>query len=184
MIRSPVPATLVTGATGAGKTTLIWRWLAGRKPSQRWAVLVNDFGASTLHDAPGVREGAVAVREVGGCICCSAQVALRTALVKLLREVEPGRLVIEVSAAAEPDALLRLLRERGLAAAVELRSIVCVVDPRQLADERYATNAAYRAQIAAADCVAIDGGDTAAVRQRIETIAGKAVRFLKPSDLS
>ena len=123
---APVPTHLVTGATGAGKTSHIARVLARRPSGERWAVLMNDFGATTLAHAPGVAEGDVVVREVAGCICCTSQVALRVALVRLLREVKPKRLLIEASSAAEPEALVEVLREPGIAPAIDLLPVIAL----------------------------------------------------------
>ena len=125
-MRAPTPTQVVTGATGAGKTTLIASILAQRPAAERWAVLVNDFGASTLAQAPGVAEGTVVVREVAGCMCCTSRVALRVALVRLLREVQPQRLLIEASSAAEPEALLEVLREPGIAPAIDLLPVIAL----------------------------------------------------------
>ena len=149
----PVPALLVTGTTGAGKTTHLSRVLAERPADARWAVLVIDFGEAALRGEPGVL-----VREVAGCICCSAQVSLRTALVALLRE-KPARLLIEASAAAHPRAIVDVLNEPGIASAVELERTVCVVDPAQAIDPRYANLELYREQVKAADVVILSKAD-------------------------
>jgi G3E family GTPase len=151
-----IPALLVTGAIGAGKTSYITRLLAERPHGARWAVLVNDFGEATLQKiAAG---NAVLVREVAGCICCSAQVSLRTATVALLRE-RPERLLIEASAAAHPGAIVAVLREPGIASALMLEGTTCVVDPVQAIDARYATLELYREQVKAADVVVLTKGD-------------------------
>jgi G3E family GTPase len=161
----PTAVTLVTGATGAGKTTLISRLLAARPSDERWAVLVNDFGEATLADAPGVSQGHVTVREIGGCMCCTGQVLLRTALVLLLRETRPQRLLIEASAAAEPSAITRLLHEPGLASAIALDRTICVVDPLQATDARYMGDDRYREQVKAAHVVFLSKRD---VRSAVE----------------
>ena len=150
-----IPALLVTGATGAGKTTFIRGRLSARADGERGAVLLNDFGEVTLSDAQGVAERAVVVREVAGCICCSAQVSLRTAIVALIRESRPRRLLIEASAAAHPREIVKVLEERGIAGAVELERTVCVVDPAQAVDERYVALELYREQVKAADTVIV-----------------------------
>ena len=158
-------AILVTGARGAGKTTAILRLLAQRAADARWAVLLNDFGETSLHTTIAAGAGRVVVREVIGCICCSATVSLRAAIVSLLRASAPHRLLIEASAAAYPDAIARLLCERGLVEAVDLRKTVCVVDPRQLDAAAYVRSEVYRAQIAAADLVWLSGRNATPVER-------------------
>lgn len=157
-----IPAYVIFGATGAGKTTVLKRMLARRPRGERWAVLVNDFGSASFDDAPGVAEGDVVVREVAGCICCTAQVALRTAVVALVREAKPDRLLIEASTAARPAAILRVLREPGIATAVETRTTLAAADAAQLSDARYADNEVYREQLAAADAIVLKARDGAA----------------------
>lgn len=154
-----IPVHLITGATSAGKTTAILRMLAARPSPEHWAVLVNDFGEVTLSAAPGVSEQMVTVREVAGCICCTAQVPLRTAIVALLRAARPQRLLIEASSAAHPSAIAKLLREPGLASTVHLARTVCVIDPRHALDPRYAASDVYRAQAQAADIVLMSKAD-------------------------
>jgi G3E family GTPase len=148
-----IPALLVTGTTGAGKTTYLSRLLGERPHGARWAVLVNDFGEATLGSVPGA-----AVREVAGCICCSAQVSLRTAVVALLRE-RPERLLIEASAAAHPDAIVKVLHEPGIASAVALERTACIADPAQAINLRYAGLELYREQVKAADLVLLTKSD-------------------------
>lgn len=161
-----IPVHLVTGATAAGKSTAILRMLAQRPHAEHWAVLVNDFGAVNLRTAASACTQRVSVREVGGCICCTAQVSLRTALVALLRAVRPHRLLIEASSAARPTAIVKLLREPGVAATAALARSVCVIDPRQLADPRYASSETYRAQVRSADTVLIGRSDVTTADER------------------
>lgn len=159
---SRFPVNLITGAAGAGKSTAILRLLTKRPPDERWAVLINDFGHSTLHATFGIAQGKVVVRDVAGCICCTAQVVLRTAMVALLREAAPQRLLIEASAAARPATLLQVFREPAVAKAIDLRTTLCVVSLAQLSDARYMDNAVYREQIGAADALYVTTGDVTA----------------------
>ncbi len=128
--------TLVTGFLGAGKTTLLRHLLARRPPGERWAVIVNDFGAVGLDGAALAQEDTAAgvrIREVaGGCVCCAATVPLRVALTEVLRQLRPDRLLIEPSGLGRPGALLGLLREPGLARALVIGPVLCVVDARGL----------------------------------------------------
>jgi G3E family GTPase len=184
---SRFPVNLITGAAGAGKTTAILRLLEKRPPDERWAVLINDFGRATLSATPGIAQGQVVVREVAGCICCTAQVALRTAMVALLRDAAPQRLLLEVSAAARPASLLQLLREPGLFGALDMRTTLCVVNLAQLTDRRHADNDIYREQIAAADALyltAADAAGNAVVQAELQAFRSKpAVLFTESERL-
>jgi G3E family GTPase len=159
---SRFPVNLITGAAGAGKTTAILRLLTKRPSDERWAVLINDFGHTTLRATAGITQGNVVVRDVAGCICCTAQVSLRTALVALLRDTAPQRLLVEASAGARPATLLQVFREPGVAKAIDLRTSLCVVNLAQLRDARYRDNEVYRDQIAAADALYVTTGDATA----------------------
>jgi G3E family GTPase len=151
-----IPVNVVFGATGAGKTTMIHHLLTHRTARERWSVLMNDFGAATLTGAVGISGNGVVVREVAGCICCSARVALRTALVSLVRAEKPHRLMIEASAVAQPDAIFLVLREPGIAPVLDVRSTLAAADAKHLIDPRYIANATYRAQLAASSVVVLN----------------------------
>lgn len=119
-----VPATVVGGYLGSGKTTLINGWLAER-PRPDWAVLVNDLGALPI-DADRLRGQRTAVLAIsGGCLCCSLRDGLGEALLRLARlERPPGHVVIECSGMAIPERLAAQLPLHGL----RLERLVLVVD--------------------------------------------------------
>ncbi|MCA9571062.1 MAG: GTP-binding protein, partial [Myxococcales bacterium] len=144
-----VPTTVVTGFLGTGKTTLILDAFRHRPEGERWAVLVNEFGEVGID---GALYGDLAVKEIpGGCICCTAGVALRFGLVELLRTQRPDRLFIEPTGLANPASILDLLRQPGIRDAVDPRATVALVDPRHLDDPRFTEHDAWAAQVAIAD---------------------------------
>jgi len=160
------PVNLITGFRGAGKTTAMCNLLLQRPPSERWAVLVNDFGDAGYDDAIRTGGNNVIVREAnGGCACCTGQAELRTALVRLLRETRPQRLLIELSGAARPPAVLRVLREEGLAQAITLRASLCLLDPRQFAEPALGGRDDYLEQMVYADVLVINHSDSATSSQ-------------------
>src|SRR6516165_9128415 len=97
-----VPVTVVTGFLGAGKTTLIRRFLASAE-GQGTAVIVNEFGAVGIDDAliRGAAEQTILLGN--GCLCCitrtDLQLALRALVIDRERGVVPNfaRVVIETS---------------------------------------------------------------------------------------
>jgi len=128
----PLPALLVTGFLGAGKTTLVAGWLAARPAGERWAVLVNEFGALGIDRALLARAGdagAVEVAEVaGGCACCAARVAFTATLTRLLRRGPWDRLIVEATGLGHPAQLVDALRDPALAGRLAVMPPVAVVD--------------------------------------------------------
>jgi len=119
-----VPATVVGGYLGSGKTTLINGWLQAGA-CQGWALLVNDLG--TIHvDAERLRQGDGRVLELGGgCVCCTLRDGLGAALLQLAqRPVPPSHVLIETSGMALPERVADQLRLHGLAVA----RVLLVVD--------------------------------------------------------
>ncbi|MGB5182803.1 MAG: GTP-binding protein, partial [Xanthobacteraceae bacterium] len=107
-----IPVTLVTGFLGAGKTTLIRRFLASPQ-GQGMAVIVNEFGAVGIDDAL-VREAAEQTILLGNaCVCCITRTDLQLALRQLVIDRERGlvpsfaRVVIETSGLADPGPILQ-----------------------------------------------------------------------------
>ena len=110
---SQIPAHLIAGPLGAGKTTLIRHLLAQKPASERWAVLINEFGQIGL-DAALLEQGddGIAMAEVaGGCLCCVNGAPFQVGLGRLLRKAKPDRLLIEPSGLGHPVQLLAQLRQ-------------------------------------------------------------------------
>lgn len=144
------PTNVITGFLGVGKTTAILDAFEHVRPEgERWAVLVNEFGAVGID---GAILGDLAVREVrGGCICCTSGPQLRANLVRLLREVKPDRLLIEPSGLAHPATILDMLRSPGIRESVDVRATITLVDLRRVREPRVVASEAWTDQIAVAD---------------------------------
>lgn len=131
-----LPTHLVTGPLGAGKTSTLRQLLAQRPASERWALMINEFGqigldAALLSDAQG---NDVRIAEVaGGCLCCVAGVPFQVGLNRLLREARPQRLFIEPSGLGHPLALLEQLREAPWQDVLAVQPCVMVLDAAALA---------------------------------------------------
>lgn len=161
-----VPTNLITGFLGAGKSTAILNLLAHRPTGERWAVLVNEFGNVPIDQAifHGSGDAEVAVKEVaGGCICCTAGVPMQMATVQLLRQVKPDRLLIELSGAGHPGAVLDSLRDN--LPNLNLRATLCLVDPQQFATDKIAKSQIFHDQIHMSDVAIINKADQASTKQ-------------------
>lgn len=138
-----VPATLVTGLPGSGKTALLRQWLAAKPAGERWGLLLNRADAGGVRarlpggrgDA-GLGAGAAAdlgiapadVETVGGCACCAGKLAFETALVRLLRRGPWNRLLIALDGAGDPPRFVDLLRAGVAGRHLRLDEVVAVID--------------------------------------------------------
>jgi len=131
---SRIPVTVVTGFLGAGKTTLVRRFLA--TPEGRGtAVIINEFGSVGIDDAL-VRDSTDEVTLLGnGCLCCNTRSDLQNALRRLVAEREQGtvprfeRIVIETSGLADPGPILQTFStDRALGGEFHVEVVVAMVD--------------------------------------------------------
>src|SRR5512145_3573344 len=82
---SRLPVTVVTGFLGAGKTTLVRRFLATREGAGT-AVVINELGSVGIDDAL-IRASSDEVTLLGnGCLCCNTRSDLQVALRKLVAD--------------------------------------------------------------------------------------------------
>jgi G3E family GTPase len=124
-------AHVITGSFGAGKTTAIRRLMANKPEDELWVVILNEFTDAGI-DASNVAQSALgkfAVRTVaGGCLCCVAQLEFGKQLREILRNLKPARLLIEPSGAGHAADIVDTLAIYESQAALELDSVICLVD--------------------------------------------------------
>ena len=160
----PIPAHVVTGPLGSGKTTAIARLLAAKPPEQNWVVLLNEFsdaGIDTLTVASAAR-GAFDVRLVpGGCLCCAGEQDFRRNLHELVTVTRPDRILIEPSGLGHPGGIVDELLGHEAQGRLRLAGIVALVDPRRLRDGGLPPGSEALAQIEIADSLALSKADLA-----------------------
>ncbi|XTZ39712.1 CobW family GTP-binding protein [Salmonella enterica] len=144
---------LITGFLGSGKTTSILHLLAHKDPQEKWAVLVNEFGEVGIDGALLSDSGALLKEIPGGCMCCVNGLPMQVGLNTLLRQGKPDRLLIEPTGLGHPKQILDMLSAAVYEPWIDLRATLCLLDPRQLLDEKSLSNENFRDQLAAADVI-------------------------------
>ena len=159
-----IPITLFTGFFGVGKTTAIKSLLARKPATEKWAVLVNEFGEVAIDQMavePNVSSDIV-IRDIpGGCMCCTMNVPMRVAVEDILQRVQPDRLLIEPTGIGHPTGILDELRDPNIANAIELKAVICLVDPRHVHDARIQAVQVFQDQVQLADILVAGKSDLA-----------------------
>jgi G3E family GTPase len=147
-----IPANIITGFLGVGKTTAILTLLANKPSTERWAVLVNEFGEIGIDGTMMSEQGAIIKEVPGGCMCCTAGVPTSVAITALLRQ-KPDRLLIEPTGLGHPKEIIALLTSTQYSPYVDLKATIALVDPRNLSNPKYTTNQNFNDQLDCADVV-------------------------------
>lgn len=147
-----IPATVVTGFLGAGKTTLI-RHVLAHAAGARIALIINEFGDVGIDKAlvegcgvpacaPGETSGGI-IELANGCICCTVADDFLPAMKTLLDRPDPfDHIVIETSGLALPKPLVQAFRWPEVRARATVSGVVAVVDASAVAAGRFARDAA------------------------------------------
>lgn len=139
-----IPATVITGFLGAGKTTMIRNMLMNAE-GRKIALIINEFGDLGVDGDVLKGCGAEACTEDdiielnNGCICCTVADDFIPTMEKLLaRDVRPDHIVIETSGLALPQPLVAAFNWPGIKTAVTVDGVVTVVDSAAVAAGRFA----------------------------------------------
>jgi cobalamin biosynthesis protein CobW len=148
-----IPATVITGFLGSGKTTLI-RHVLQNAGGRRIALIINEFGDLGV-DKDIVQGCAIegcdeddVVELANGCICCTVADDFLPVMERLLdRASPPDHIVIETSGLALPKPLIRAFNWPEIKTRVTVDGVISVVDGPALAAGQFASNeAAVQAQ--------------------------------------
>ena len=157
--RKRIPANLITGFLGVGKTSAI-RHLIGQKPvDERWAILVNEFGEvgidGAIIEAAGGED--VSVSEIaGGCFCCSSDAPIEFTLMELIQQTNPDRVLIEPTGLGHPAKVLDALRGPWFRGVIDLRATICLADAADFANPEVTNVEVFQDQLHMADVVVVN----------------------------
>lgn len=139
-----IPATIVTGFLGAGKTTLI-RHILENVRDRRLALVINEFGdvgvdgdilrACGIENCP--EENILEL--ANGCLCCTVADDFAPAIEALLAHPNrPEHIIIETSGLALPKPLVKAFEWPSIRPHLTVDGVIAVVDGPAVAAGRFA----------------------------------------------
>ena len=98
---------IFSGFLGAGKTTLIKKLIKEAYAGEKVVLIENEFGEIGI-DGGFLADAGIEITEMNsGCICCSLVGDFSKALVKVLEEYSPDRIIIEPSGVGKLSDVIR-----------------------------------------------------------------------------
>ena len=98
---------IFSGFLGAGKTTLIKKLIKEAYAGEKLVLIENEFGEIGI-DGGFLADAGIEITEMNsGCICCSLVGDFSKALVKVLEEYNPDRVIIEPSGVGKLSDVIR-----------------------------------------------------------------------------
>src|SRR6202521_3193157 len=141
-----IPATIVTGFLGAGKTSLV-RHLLRTAAGHRLAIIVNEFGELGIDRELllGCGDAACAEEDIvelaNGCLCCTvAEDFLPTLTLLLDRPAPPEHILIETSGLALPKPLVQAFAWPEIRTRTTVDGVLAVIDSGAVAAGLFAAD--------------------------------------------
>lgn len=118
---------IISGFLGSGKTTLIKKILDFYK-NEKVVVIENEFGEIGI-DANIIQKDGLDIIELqNGCICCSMKLNFKDTVLKVAKEFNPERIIIEPTGIAMLSEILSMLNDDEIKSNFSINSLVTVVD--------------------------------------------------------
>lgn len=156
-LTAKIPATIVTGFLGAGKTTLI-RHVIENAGNRRLALVINEFGDvgvdGEILRACGVENCPAEniIELANGCLCCTVADDFAPAIEALLAlESPPEHIIIETSGLALPKPLVKAFDWPDIRSRLTVDGVIAVIDGKAVAEGRFADDL---------DAVAVERAET------------------------
>ena len=160
---------IFSGFLGAGKTTLIKKLIKEAYAGEKVVLIENEFGEIGI-DGGFLQDAGIEITEMNsGCICCSLVGDFSKALVKVLEEYNPDRIIIEPSGVGKLSDVIRAAKSAEEHGAV-LNCFTTVADVKKC--KMYMKNFGefYNDQIAHASAIVLSHTQSASEEKTAECV--------------
>ncbi len=161
---------IFSGFLGAGKTTLIKKLIKEAYAGERVVLIENEFGEIGI-DGGFLQDAGIEITEMNsGCICCSLVGDFTKALLKVIEEYNPERIIIEPSGVGKLSDIIKAVQRVDSSDAV-LNCFTTVCDAGKC--KMYMKNFGefYNDQITYASAIVLSHTDKAPMHKVEEAVA-------------
>lgn len=146
---------IISGFLGAGKTTMIKKLLDEEVLGGKVAIIENEFGDINI-DGDRLEEAGVEITSIAsGCICCTLSGDFQEAIVELIKEYSPDRIVIEPTGVGMLSDIIMAVNKTKETEDVELNMAMTIVDVLEFEDYIDVFGRFFSDQIENADVIAL-----------------------------
>lgn len=118
---------IISGFLGSGKTTLIKKILDFYK-DEKVVVIENEFGEIGIDGEIIQKYGFEIIELQNGCICCSMKLNFKDTILKVVKEFNPDRIIIEPTGIAMLSEILSMIDDDKIKSNCTINSLITVVD--------------------------------------------------------
>ena len=170
--------TIFSGFLGAGKTTLIKKLIAEGYKGEKLVLIENEFGQIGI-DGGFLQDAGVEITEMNsGCICCSLVGDFGKALVQVLEQYKPDRILIEPSGVGKLSDVIKAVQNID-AHDVELDGFTTVVDAKKCRMYQKNFGEFFNNQITYASCLILSH-TTGLAQDKLDEVVAR-LRELNPA---
>lgn len=170
---------IISGFLGAGKTTLIKKLIKEELNKEKIAIIENEYGEVGI-DGNLLKNEKIDVKEItSGCICCTITGDFKAAIVDIIKEYRPERIIIEPSGVAKLSQVIASIVNNSEIKGARINMKIAVVDIQNL--EMYLKNFGefYINQIVSANTIVLSRTQYSNIKEL--THASMAIRKLNPN---
>lgn len=163
---------VVSGFLGAGKTTLIKRLLKAYE-KEKVVLIENEFGEIGIDGDIVEREGFEVFEISNGCICCIMKKDFVEVFDRIIREFQPGRIIIEPTGISILSEIIDVLNKPVFLDKCSINSLITVVDSVNYLSQRDAFGEFFEDQITNASMLVLSKSqfvDMETVNKTIESV--------------
>lgn len=123
---------IISGFLGAGKTTLIKKLLKEALSNEKIAIIENEYGEVGI-DGNLLKGEKIDVKEItSGCICCSITGDFKEAIIEIIEQYKPDRIIIEPSGVAKLSQVIEPINDLIKLGNMKLNTQIVVIDVNNL----------------------------------------------------